>query len=436
MEILNYILRNSHHIYILLPEIIIVSRRLFEKRSRFNLRLLIFIPYLILPYFGLYNISWMQVGNWFNIAYQIVFFVSLGLMEFLYKISFKYLLFLGVFAYAAQQAADCLARVLYFTVRPDYVNYIEIMYHGMEIGSAILIYLLLYVAVAKKVGAGAKLRINNLTVVLLGVVVLVAMNVLGWYTFERLDEHFVVMRAYGFLCSAVVIFLQFTLFVKGEQEMRSEVMENILRTQRAQNEMSRETVELINIKCHDLKHQIGALRRQEGVARDKSIAEIEKSVMIYDSFVKTGNETLDVVLTQKNIYGERYGIKFACMIDGAALSFMDDADIYSLFGNIIDNAIAAVSACVEDERVIDISAGVRGGVPFIHSENYFSGKLEFEDGLPVTSGDRRYHGFGMQSIRYIAGRYGGNMTASAHGNIFELNIIFASEEGRKRKKEK
>ena len=55
--------------------------------------------------------------------------------------------------------------------------------------------------------------------------------------------------------------------------------------------------------------------------------------------MKTGNRALDVVLTMERMICEGSDIEFSCLVNGALLNFMEESDIYSLFGNLLDNAI-------------------------------------------------------------------------------------------------
>ena len=66
----------------------------------------------------------------------------------------------------------------------------------------------------------------------------------------------------------------------------------------------------------------------------------------------------------------------------------------------------------------------KGDIINIRITNYFSGELRFEDGLPMTHkhDEEGYHGFGMKSMRLIAEKYGGKITAKADGEVFVLNI--------------
>ena len=102
----------------------------------------------------------------------------------------------------------------------------------------------------------------------------------------------------------------------------------------------KENIDLINIKCHDMKHKIRLLTNGKNFSNEERES-IDKSITIYDSSLKTGNEALDVILTEKAFICNEKNVKFTCVIDGTLISFINETDIFSLFGNIMDNALNA-----------------------------------------------------------------------------------------------
>lgn len=198
-------------------------------------------------------------------------------------------------------------------------------------------------------------------------------------------------------------------------------------------EQSQRNVEAINLKCHDIRHQIRNLEAG-GAAVDKAVLDdIAREVNVYDSKVRTGNGALDTILSEKGLVCEREGIAFTCIADGATLGFMAPADLYSLFGNATENAIEATSRVEDPERrSIGIDVRMVAGMARIHVENSFAGALDVgADGLPRTSkGDTLNHGYGMRSMRAVAERYGGTLTTRVVGNVFHLNVLLpVPEEG-------
>ncbi len=113
------------------------------------------------------------------------------------------------------------------------------------------------------------------------------------------------------------------------------------------------------------------------------------------------------------------------MADGEKLDFMSETDIYSLFGNILENAINAVSELSEEQRSIDLSIATRGALLSISTRNAYAGVITMDDDLPVTqNSDIENHGIGTKSIQMIVQKYGGVVNFLANDGIFVVNILF------------
>lgn len=235
------------------------------------------------------------------------------------------------------------------------------------------------------------------------------------------------------LCLSYDLFsCQFLLWLQVEQRKEIEIAasaaaERRLRVQmQEQYELSRKTIEIINRKCHDIKYQISALRMTEdNEYREKGLREIEKAVSIYDASVQTGNRVLDTVLTEKSLLCEQQQISWTCMADGALLDFITPVDLYTMFGNALDNAIESSSRMKEPAmRNVSVTVQKRFACVFIQIENYFDHKLSEKDGLyATTKPDEENHGFGLQSIKEITLRYGGSIEVSSADHIFTLSIL-------------
>lgn len=229
-------------------------------------------------------------------------------------------------------------------------------------------------------------------------------------------------------CCAIVLQLASRTAEKRELKQEVEYLQYAIRQGRRQYEIAKDTIDLINVKCHDIRYKIAALGAQNGGLREKDMEDLRQSISIYDAKVETGNQLLDVLLTEKSLYCEQNGITFSCMADGEKLDFIDGSDLYCLFGNIVDNALEAVKAISEQERrVINLLVKAQGDLLMIQADNYFDGTLTFRDGLPVTTkADKNYHGFGLRSIRMIVHKYDGTLTTYAERDVFHLNILFGA----------
>lgn len=228
---------------------------------------------------------------------------------------------------------------------------------------------------------------------------------------------FLVCQVYAMLCSAYVLWVQ----VSQSREVQQALWEK----EKEQYQLSRATIEVINRKCHDLKHQLAALRHCSEFQREESLREIEQAALIYDAVVQTGNEVLDTVLTEKSLVCEHRNIQWTCMADGRGLAGMNPVDLYALVGNALDNAIESVQKLQDPaKRVIGVTLFRRDGLSVLRVENYCETPPLFRDGLPVTTKqDRTVHGFGMKSMRQTAEKYGGSLSVQVEDHVFVLCVV-------------
>lgn len=235
---------------------------------------------------------------------------------------------------------------------------------------------------------------------------------------------FGICRIYAMLCCIVTLWAQYNK--SRELAVQQEVMaeRELRRQQMNQYENYQENVELINYKCHDLKQQVAALRSMDRQVSEEVLSKVEESVMIYDAYVNTGNEVLDTILTEKNLWCEKNHITMACIADGKCFGFMDTVDIFAIFGNALTNAIESVSKIEDpDKRMISVMTYERMDVVFIQVENYYESEIIRNGELPEsTKSQDGNHGYGLKSIRYSVRKYGGCMTIDTEEHIFKLQI--------------
>lgn len=226
---------------------------------------------------------------------------------------------------------------------------------------------------------------------------------------------------YAIISNIFVLFLLNVLSRNDALDEKVDVMEEMLHREKQQYLQSKENIELINIKVHDLKHQIMLLKKDNSAER---FSKVEKAIKIYDSRYRTGNDALDVILTDKSLQCEKNKITLTCACDGKLLSFIEETDIYSLFGNALSNAIESVQSLKDlDKRCISLNVSTKANMLSIHVENYFEGDIDFENGLPMSKKDQSWHGFGMKSMSVITQKYKGSLICSTDEDIFYLDIV-------------
>ncbi len=211
------------------------------------------------------------------------------------------------------------------------------------------------------------------------------------------------------------------------EQQRHELREQLLVSQNAQFESYKENVELVNRKCHDIKHQVAAIRQMDNEeSRTKALSDIEDAVMIYDSFIRTGSDMVDTILTQKNHICIENDILFTCVVDGKLLAKVDAVDLYTLFGNMLDNAIEATLKVPKEKRSISLSVIQKMGAVVISEENPYE-KVDNNNGrFFTTKKDKINHGYGLRSMEIVVEKYEGAIETKADNGIFKLTIVLPS----------
>ncbi len=327
-------------------------------------------------------------------------------------------------AYTTQHMTYCLHCVLFRIESPDLFNRYSVSYFFTYACS----YFICYWFFAKKIMAGRKYGIKISQSIYMALitlsVTLVLSSISQFFKVESPWLYTITMIYASFSCF-MLLFSQKNHIETLKAQKERDLLEQLWVTRKAQYELSRENISLINQKCHDLKHQIGALRTvSENEEKERRLTEIEQSAMIYDAIVESGNDTIDTVLTEKSLICERNKIILTCVVDGGCLGFMDTIDLYTLFGNALDNAIECVTNLHRTEqRIISVSIFSKASFVFIQCENYYENPIIMSDGLPQSTKEQNgYHGYGMLSIRQIAEKYGGFLTIETNDHVFLLRI--------------
>ena len=160
-----------------------------------------------------------------------------------------------------------------------------------------------------------------------------------------------------------LLYFQSELFKKSAMEKEMNELNLLYERQRQQYQVARQNVQIINKRCHELKVQIANLRKlsPEAVPPER-IDEAERAARLYDANRNTGNEVLDVVLTEKSLLCESRGIQLNAVANGSCLGFFEAGDLYALFANALDHAVeSAVQVSRPECRVIDLLVCVRQG---------------------------------------------------------------------------
>lgn len=295
----------------------------------------------------------------------------------------------------------------------------------------VLVYVICYWIFSEAIRKNDTIHINNKKMLLLTLAALV-IDILAGLVLMVLEldnmqfSYIIFLQCYNMVACIFILIVEFGLLSNKRLELELDIAQQMMREQHKQYLISKDNIEQINLKCHDLKHQLRTVRKGMAAMDQKALKEIENAIGIYDSVQHTGCAPLDIILTEKSLACEKAGIQLTCMAQGELLSFMEAGDIYSLFGNALDNAIEAMYHMdAPDLKIINLNIQKKAQMVSINVQNYYSDDILFVDGIPKTSKeDKKNHGFGIRSMQLITEKYNGFMDASAENHIFQLNFVF------------
>ncbi len=237
---------------------------------------------------------------------------------------------------------------------------------------------------------------------------------------------------YAISCCLLALLINLSLNVLSITSAKNKTLERIGYEERRQFEVSKKNREQLNVKYHDLKHVLSLI---DSGSNAEVVAQYKKVIEDYDSEVRTGNETVDIVVNEKVDTCRAENISLTFLGDGSLLSFVSQYDIYSLFGNILDNAIEAVMKITDRaKRIISVTIKSQANCVAISAINYFNGgDIKMSGGLPATTktADVGSHGYGMRSVQLIAQKYGGDVSVRVDGDMFDLTVFLMEPQKRK-----
>lgn len=232
---------------------------------------------------------------------------------------------------------------------------------------------------------------------------------------------------YAILSCIFILSNQRAQLIRENERAEFKVKEQIWKDTQARYEISKDAMAIVNQHYHDMKHQISALASMEDDEKRRGIlSEMENDIAVYDAVVRTGNEYLDTVLTEKKLICHSKHIQMSCIADGSQLSFMEEIDLYTLMGNALDNAIEANEKIADTaRRWISVQIQDKKGIVLVEIINPYEGDIKMNGDVPETSKeDKISHGFGSGSIKAITEKYKGQMIIKTDNNKYLLRLIF------------
>lgn len=211
-------------------------------------------------------------------------------------------------------------------------------------------------------------------------------------------------------------------------EVTNQQMELRLMAQTAHYEKLKEQIDKTNKMRHDMRQH---LRMIAALLDGKKYDEIREYLNQYQITYQTGNTyisycrnpAVDAILHYYEEECQKRQIAFDCQIEMPERTNIEDADLCRLFGNLLENAVAAAARCTQNStRYISIKVAVKKNKLLIESENSCTNRLH-KNSFGFLSDKHAGNGTGTLSIAEVAGKYGGMADFQEKNGIFRATVF-------------
>lgn len=208
-----------------------------------------------------------------------------------------------------------------------------------------------------------------------------------------------------------------------EQEQKDKMQISQLKRQFDYYQEKHRDEEKVRAVYHDMKNHLLVLQAKLELPETAAMIEkLQSQVAMYEDYVHTGNDILDIILKEKSELAREKKIVLSVTANLQGMEFIEPLDISTIFGNGLDNAMEASEKLPAEQRAILVKAGRVHNFFFVLVEN----NCLPENGLPKsrTAGqDDFLHGFGISNMKKAAGKYGGQLTTRCENGRFTLKIL-------------
>ena len=176
---------------------------------------------------------------------------------------------------------------------------------------------------------------------------------------------------------------------------------------------------------HDFHHHLETLKgylSSGEIERARAyIDELDERLFAVDTLLKTGNVTLDAILSAKiaKAKAERIAVKVKAVVPEELT--LSDVELSILVGNLLDNA---VEACREaaGEKFIRLYIAMKGKMLYFSMLNAAGEKRRKEHGLFETQ-KPGLHGFGLRRVSSVIENRGGWIKANSEEGAFSTEFL-------------
>ena len=185
-----------------------------------------------------------------------------------------------------------------------------------------------------------------------------------------------------------------------------------------------ESIDNVKSIRHDLKLHLTALQKFTSGNKEATdylnqlLGDIEQSEIYSD----TGNIAFDSIINFKLRNAKTENINVYTEIFIPQKINIETADVVTILGNLLDNAIEAVAKV--NNKKIKLNIKYDKGCLLINADNTFDGTINYDNKKTIISiKNESDHGYGLKNIRKAIEKYNGHIDITHDNNVFSVGIL-------------
>lgn len=250
-------------------------------------------------------------------------------------------------------------------------------------------------------------------------VILLRGNYEQWITVAVIACLFIINIAFFYLYRIIVCSYEI------EMQNQSLILQN--KAYQQQLDMIHASEDSLQRARHDFKNHLIALERltksNETTELQAYFKKMDQEYFLSDHSVFTGNKILDGLINSKLKTIRMMGASIETQIQIPEQMEVDSFDLVVIIGNLLDNAIEALSKQKHGTFYMEIR--YEKGMLFMDLKNSYIGDIikKGKSILSTKGKSEEVHGIGLNNVRRVIDQYHGDMIISTENNVFRIYII-------------
>ena len=228
---------------------------------------------------------------------------------------------------------------------------------------------------------------------------------------------------------SLVLLVSIGLLINDSVRKQNEILTLLDEMQNNWYQSIQDELDLERIRVHDVKQHFVVLQAYE---KEKDWGQLHQYLeKIAGQFsetkmpICTGNRIIDLVLYHKKQEAEQKNIDWKLHTVKLQDLPMEEHEIVSFMGNLLDNAIEACERMEGGERWILIQISRQKQILNIEISNSIGQAPKEKDGEFISSKEnKKRHGYGSKSVRRIVERYDGEIFYQIQKGQFCVRVTF------------